>query len=87
MRVESEKPQPSPEFASVGEWYEAMKAEGYSVPLQLCQALSLAMKQHDLSLPDALMQFWLTGKLIPVGKTYIFDLSALEELRRSGGAT
>lgn len=63
------------DYSSVGEWYESMKAEGYSVPLAACQALSVAMEKLNLSFQDAYRLLIKKDKLILEDKFYILDFS------------
>ncbi len=68
------------DYKSVGEWYDSMKAEGISVPLAACQALSVAMEKLSLDFPRAYGFLVASGKLILEDKTYILDLSVSELL-------
>ena len=63
------------QYRSIGEWYKAVKTEGYSVPVTACHALSQIMKKLNLSFPEAYQLLVAKEKLILVNKTYILDLS------------
>ena len=66
------------EYTTVGAWYEDARKHGWRVPLQLCQGVGQVMKRENLSFADAFAKLKNDGKITVVGKTYIFDLSALE---------
>jgi hypothetical protein len=63
-------------FGDVGPWYDAMRARGYSMPLQLCHGLSQAMKHLNLTFPQAFRLFWDNRKILVSGRSLIYDFSA-----------
>ena len=64
------------EFGAVSAWRGAMLARGYSMPLQLCHGLSLAMKHLNLTFPQAFRLFWDNRKILVSERSLIYDLSA-----------
>ena len=66
------------DYKTVGEWYDSMKAEGISVPLDACDALSQAMEKLNLTFQNAYNLFTDKDKLILVNRTFILDLSVRE---------
>ena len=66
------------DYKTVGEWYDSMKAEGISVPLDACDALSQAMEKLSLTFQNAYNLFTNKGKLILVNRAYVLDLSVRE---------
>lgn len=63
------------EYQSVGEWYEDLKREGYSVPLQLCHALSQLMKKDGSTFEEAYKILQEQNRIFIEGNMFIFDLS------------
>jgi diguanylate cyclase (GGDEF)-like protein len=64
------------QFQTVGAWREAMLARGYTMPLQLCHALSQAMAHLKLSFPEAFRLLWDNQKIIVAGLSLIYANSA-----------
>jgi len=64
------------DYKSVGEFYEDAKKQGYSVPLQICIGLSQLIKAKNLTFQEAYEFLLKNNKIILVGRTYIYDLSA-----------
>ena len=65
-------------YKSVGEWYEDAKSKGYLIPLPMCHGLDQLMKKRGLSFEDAYSLLLDSKKIILVGQSYIYDLSAQE---------
>jgi hypothetical protein len=63
-------------YISVGEWYQEMRAQGYSVPLQLCVGLSRLIKKYNLTFDEAFNFMVKHEKVMLVGRTFIYDLTA-----------
>jgi len=63
-------------YESVGEWYEDAKSKGYLIPLPMCLGLAQLMKKRSLSFQDAYSFLLDKKKIILIGQSYIYDLSA-----------
>ncbi|MBU1092249.1 hypothetical protein KJ836_01065 [Patescibacteria group bacterium] len=64
-------------YASVGEWYEATKAAGFSVPVQMCHGLSRTMTVLNLSFPHVWDILERRKVFCLVDKTFFFDMAWL----------
>ncbi len=71
---------PYTEYTTVGEWYEAAKKDGYSIPGSLCMDLNKAMKERNLSFPAAFKLLFENGILIQVGQVFVHDLGGYNRL-------
>jgi len=65
-------------YNSIGEWRDAVKTYGYSVPLPLCVGLSQLIKQKNMPFQEAFQFLLKHDKIILNGKSYIYDISASE---------
>ena len=63
-------------FGTVGAWRTAMLERGYTMPLQLCQGLSEAMRYLNLTFPDAFRLLWNHRKILVSGRSLIYARSA-----------
>jgi len=66
-------------YNSVGEWYKDAKENGYSVPLEMCRGLEKTMKKDGMTLSEAYNFLLENKKVVLTEKTYIFDISVLNE--------
>lgn len=62
-------------YKSVGEWYEDIKAHGYTAPLTMCHQLDQTMKKYKLTFAETFNLFLTQNKIFVRGKMFIFDLS------------
>ncbi len=65
-------------YQSVGEFYNNARAKDYKVTTALCHGLSQLIKAKGLTFAEAYNFLLEKNKIILVGKTYIYDLSANE---------
>lgn len=63
------------EFKTVGQWYHAMKAEEYSIPLALCHTLSMMIKEKKMTFSEAYNTLMSKNRIKIVNKMFIFDLN------------
>jgi len=66
------------QYKSVGEWYNHFRTNGYSIPLQLCIGLTKVMKGHNFTFAQAFKFLGGNGKIILVGRLFIYDMSGDE---------
>lgn len=64
-------------YSTPGKWYEDARKEGYSVPLQMMQGITMTMEKRGLNFPDAFLLLEKHEKIILDGRCYIFKLDYL----------
>lgn len=63
------------QFQSTTQWYKAMKADGYQIPLTLYHTLIKLMKDKRISFQDAYKALEDEGRIKVINKTINFDLN------------
>lgn len=68
------------QYKTVGDWYDDAKVEGYSIPLQMCHGIQIAMKELNMGFAEVFELFEKKRVTILVGKMFIYDLQGYKAI-------